>query len=123
MCFLLPLTVALPKPRRRCRRRLPAYFGRDRDCRGSSLFSRGTPSHICREEPVATTLTPLIWLSGDGRQWRVLSRAQSRSGWPSNPHLTRVPQSLHVCAMLPHVYTCLLYTSDAADERSSVDLG
>ena len=34
-----------------------------------------------------------------------LGRAQSRSGWPSNPHLTRVPQSLHVCAMLPHIYT------------------
>ena len=24
---------------------------------------------------------------------------------------------------LEHVYSCLLYTSDAADERSSVDLG
>ena len=23
----------------------------------------------------------------------------------------------------PHIYACLLYTSDAADERSSVDLG
>ena len=26
-------------------------------------------------------------------------------------------------AALPGVYLCLLYTSDAADERSSVDLG
>src|SRR5678809_228405 len=26
-------------------------------------------------------------------------------------------------SLMVHIYTCLLYTSDAADERSSVDLG
>ena len=28
-----------------------------------------------------------------------------------------------LCLRPIHIYSCLLYTSDAADERSSVDLG
>ena len=36
-------------------------------------------------------------------------------------------KTVYVCGIpklqLPHIKVCLLYTSDAADERSSVDLG
>src|SRR5678815_6196450 len=35
--------------------------------------------------------------------------------------LTRYPTKM--AALLPALWICLLYTSDAADERSSVDLG
>ena len=38
------------------------------------------------------------------------------------PGVTGVSMA-NVKVRLPETYTCLLYTSDAADERSSVDLG
>ena len=45
-----------------------------------------------------------------------------QGSWIRSPHLSQhQPFSREGCLIL--VKTCLLYTSDAADERSSVDLG
>ena len=42
--------------------------------------------------------------------------------WHMQVEIPEVPSFLYaIAAKIPH--TCLLYTSDAADERSSVDLG
>src|SRR5678815_3084651 len=59
-------------------------------------------------------ILPLEIGGGDKWRWSWMRRAR-RSGMGEEP-----PPLLPSC---PCVYSCLLYTSDAADERSSVDLG
>ena len=54
---------------------------------------------------------PLIEVADDGREVQVRFNDR-RYLFPSDD-----------CVLLPIANTCLLYTSDAADERSSVDLG
>ena len=44
----------------------------------------------------------------------------ARHGLSGRIRIAAIPTAL---AMVPRLTTCLLYTSDAADERSSVDLG
>ena len=53
----------------------------------------------------------------------------SRKALPARPEIEELePRILYAADMaalgfVPQVVACLLYTSDAADERSSVDLG
>ena len=42
---------------------------------------------------------------------------------PKDPEYARVAEQLRELATVSPSLICLLYTSDAADERSSVDLG
>ena len=58
----------------------------------------------------------------------LLHIAQADSdGWLSVPVMNRVAEILNIKPIevyeVASFYSCLLYTSDAADERSSVDLG
>ena len=52
--------------------------------------------------------------------WDIVSEGTPAAG--ATLHFRRVPAQL-TCQTCGHSYSCLLYTSDAADERSSVDLG
>ena len=62
---------------------------------------------------------------------RGLGDVYKRQGLPLSRRLVRSPRLCHHDARhanqpphpMPNPWTCLLYTSDAADERSSVDLG
>ena len=70
---------------------------------------------VFRDPPVSTeqVLHPDKYLSGE-RPWKVTTAS-----------LTSLPQykELRRDVLGELMYNCLLYTSDAADERSSVDLG
>ena len=54
---------------------------------------------------------------------RQLSHQPQTSPVAAGATLRRMPQRGHVAARMGRCGPCLLYTSDAADERSSVDLG
>ena len=48
---------------------------------------------------------------------------KSFEDWTETTGLSWVYRKGFLACWSPHEHTCLLYTSDAADERSSVDLG
>ena len=50
-------------------------------------------------------------------------KVHARTGEADKQQATADRIELHQVALGQHDRTCLLYTSDAADERSSVDLG
>ena len=49
--------------------------------------------------------------------------ADASGNWVANFAVAGIGESTYDIIPGTNVYTCLLYTSDAADERSSVDLG
>ena len=60
----------------------------------------------------------------DGQTNEVLSGVQISTTPPTSSFITQQDGSFSLSDLLPGQYRiCLLYTSDAADERSSVDLG
>src|SRR5678815_4913065 len=70
--------------------------------------------HLATDDDSTPDLTICLWDSESTGQ-RMISRP-----WQEDDFLARgVIQGYNT----ERIYTCLLYTSDAADERSSVDLG
>ena len=59
---------------------------------------------------------------GDVYKRQGLRNLSSREKW-SDRHLQKGVEPSRIPPLSRRLYPCLLYTSDAADERSSVDLG
>src|SRR5678815_3332324 len=57
------------------------------------------------------------------REYRVIKALSERQFPVARPHVLCEDESVIGTAFYVMDYVCLLYTSDAADERSSVDLG